>query len=103
MIKVTLMYPHTAGYTFDMEYYLASHMPMMRKKIGATLRGAAVDEGIAGAAPGTPPKYVAICHLLFDSVDAFQLAFATHGQSILGDMPNYTNVQPTIQVNEVRM
>jgi uncharacterized protein (TIGR02118 family) len=42
-------------------------------------------------------------HLYFDSIDAFQAAFAPRAQSILADIPNYTNTQPTIQVSEVRL
>jgi uncharacterized protein (TIGR02118 family) len=56
-----------------------------------------------GGAPGTPATYVAMGHLYFDSTDAFQAAFAPHAQSILADIPNYTNTQPTIQVSEVRL
>ena len=103
MIKVSVMYPHSADYKFDMTYYLGSHMPMVRQKLGAALKGAAVDEGVAGGLPGSPPKYVAICHLLFESVDAFQLAFSIQGASILADIPNYTDIQPALQISEVRM
>jgi len=28
---------------------------------------------------------------------------APHAQSILADIPNYTNTQPTIQISEVRL
>src|SRR5262249_49828671 len=59
-----------------------------------------VEEGIAGGAPGAPATFVAMGHLYFDSIDAFQAAFAPHAQSILADIPNYTNTQPTIQVSE---
>ena len=103
MIKVSVMYPRSADYKFDMAYYLGSHMPMVRQKLGPALKGAAVDEGLGGGLPGSPPAYVAICHLLFESVDAFQLAFSIHGNAILADMPNYTNVQPALQISEVRM
>ena len=40
---------------------------------------------------------------LFDSVEAFQKAFAPHADSIMGDIPNYTDIQPIIQLNEVKM
>lgn len=103
MIKVSVMYPRGANHKFDMTYYLGSHMPMLRQKLGAALKGAAVDEGIAGGLPGSPPKYVAICHLLFESVDAFQLAFSIQGAAILADIPNYTDIQPALQISEVRM
>ena len=42
-------------------------------------------------------------HLLFDSVEAFQQSFGPHAETIMGDIPNYTNTQPTIQVSEVKL
>jgi hypothetical protein len=36
-------------------------------------------------------------------VEAFQTSFDPHAQVILGDIPNYTNTQPIIQVSEVRL
>lgn len=56
-----------------------------------------------GGAPEAPATYVAMGHLYFDSVEAFQTAFAPHAQAILGDIPNYTNTQPTVQISETRM
>jgi uncharacterized protein (TIGR02118 family) len=53
--------------------------------------------------PGSAPAYLAMRHLLFDSVEAFQQAFGPHAQAIVGDIPNYTNTQPTIQVSEVKL
>ena len=86
-----------------MTYYLAKHMPMVKQKLGAACKSMAVEEGIAGGAPGAPATYVAMGHLYFDSSDAFQSAFGPHAQDILGDIPNYTNIQPTIQISEVKM
>ena len=91
MIKVSVLYPNTAGCKFDMEYYLTRHMPMVQQKLGPACKRMAVEEGIAGGAPGTPATYIAMGHLYFDSTDAFQTAFAPHAQSILADIPNYTN------------
>ena len=39
----------------------------------------------------------------FDSVDAFQQSFGPHAEEILGDLPNFTNVQPTIQISEIKI
>ena len=47
--------------------------------------------------------YVAMCHLFFDSVDAFQTVFAQHSGVILADIPNYTNTQPTVQISQVKL
>ena len=103
MIKVSVLYPNTAGCRFDMNYYLNQHVPMVQQKLGPACKRMAVEEGIAGGAPGAPAIYVAMGHLYFDSTDAFQTAFAPHAQAILADIPNYTNVQPTIQISEVKM
>lgn len=103
MIKVSVMYPNSAGKTFDMAYYLAKHILLVRQKLGATLKGVAVEQGIGGADPGSPAPYLALGHLLFNSVEAFQVAFAPHAPALLGDIPNFTNTQPTIQISEVKM
>jgi uncharacterized protein (TIGR02118 family) len=103
MIKVSVFYPNGDGHRFDMAYYLNSHMPMVKARLGGALRGQAVEQGLGGAAPGTPPAYLAMGHLLFDSVEAFQQSFGAHAAEIVGDVPNYTNTQPTIQVSEVKL
>ena len=103
MIKVSVLYPASAGTKFDMTYYLNSHIPMVRQKLGAAVKGASVEQGLAGVQPGSPPAYLAMGHLLFDSVEAFQESFGPHAQAILGDIPNYTNTQPTIQISEVKL
>jgi uncharacterized protein (TIGR02118 family) len=103
MIKVGVFYPYKEGCKFDMAYYLQKHIPMAKQKIGPALKGVAVEQGLSGGAPGTPMTYIAIGHLLFDSVEAFQAAFGPHAQDILADVPNYTNVQPIVQISEVKI
>jgi uncharacterized protein (TIGR02118 family) len=98
-----VFYPNTAGATFDLSYYLGRHMPMVQQKLGAALRDTEVDHGLGGGQPGTAPPYLAMCHLLFDSVEAFQQAWALHAASIVADIPNYTNTQPVVQTSEVKL
>jgi uncharacterized protein (TIGR02118 family) len=103
MIKVSVLYPHSGSAGFDMNYYLAKHMPMVKEKLGAACKSMAVEQGVAGGAPGAPPTYVAMGHLYFDSAEAFQAAFTPHASAIMGDIPNYTTIQPVIQISEVKM
>lgn len=103
MIKVSVLYPGGAGSTFNMDYYLNRHIPMVRAKLGTACRRAAVEQGLGGATPGSAPAFSAMGHLYFDSLEAFQAAFGPHAGVIMGDIPNYTNVQPTIQVSEVKL
>ena len=102
MIKVSVMYPNGADTRFDLNYYLAKHMPMVQAKLGGALKKVEVDHGLGGGTPGAPPAFVAMCHLHFDSVDAFQHAFGANAEAIVADIPNYTNAQPTVLVSEVK-
>ena len=103
MIKVSVFYPTGDGAKFDMSYYCNSHVPMVQKKLGAACLKVAVEQGLGGGAQGTPPTYAAMGHLYFASVAEFQAAFAPHAEAIMADVPNYTNIQPIIQVSEVRI
>ncbi|MGH2389628.1 MAG: EthD family reductase [Chloroflexota bacterium] len=103
MIRVTVMYPKTADSTFDLDYYLSKHIPMVKERLAPSgLTAVQVDEGLGGGAPGEPPAYTVICALLFDTMDGLQSGMATHGGEIMGDIANFTNVRPTIQVSQVR-
>ena len=103
MIKVSVFYPDREGSKFDMDYYCNSHIPMVREKLGPACKNVAVEHGIAGATPGSRPGFIAMGHLYFDSVEAFQKAFGPHADAIMGDIPNYTDIQPTIQFSEVKV
>ncbi len=103
MIKVSAFYPNTEGKKFDMEYYLNKHIPMVQQKLGAACREVAVEVGLGGAEPGSRATYCAMGHLYFDSVEAFQTAFGPHMHAIMGDIPNFTDIQPTIQISEVKI
>jgi uncharacterized protein (TIGR02118 family) len=101
MIVVSVMYPTTPGAKFDMDYYLGKHMPLVGarcKSLG--MSDAKVLRG-AGAPGGGAAAYSVIALLTFGSVEQFQSAMDKHGAEILGDIPNYTSVQPVIQISEV--
>ncbi|WP_421793711.1 EthD family reductase [Hydrocarboniphaga effusa] len=102
MIKVTVLYPNHSDARFDFDYYLNRHLPDAERKLGASCRKVEVDQGLAAGAPGVAAGYVAITHLFFDSIEIFQLAFAPHAAAILADVPNFTNVEPVIQIGQVR-
>ncbi len=104
MITVTVLYPNKEGAKFDMSYYLGKHIPMVKKLLGPALKGVVVEQGIGGGAPGTKAAYSVVCHLRFDSVDAFQAAFGPHAASVQADVRNYSGgVEPVIQLSEVKL
>jgi uncharacterized protein (TIGR02118 family) len=100
MIKVSVLYPNEEGKKFDMAYYCNKHIPLCEEKLGC--KRVDVEQGLAGAAPGTKAPFVAMCHFYFDSLEAFQETFAPHAAAIMADIPNYTNIPPMIQISEVK-
>lgn len=103
MITVTVLYPNQDGARFDMSYYLGKHIPMVKKLLGSALKGVIVEQGVNGGAPGSKPAYAVLCHLKFDSAEAFQTAFAPHAAQVEADVRNYASAAPIIQMSEVKL
>lgn len=101
MIKVTILYPNAEGKRFDMDYYASKHMPMIANLFGSSLKKLEIDKGLSGRTPDDPIPYLAIGYLYFESLSAYQNAFGPNAAKIRGDIPNYTNIQPIIQISEV--
>ena len=101
MIKVSVMYPNQQGARFDHAYYRDKHMPLVQARMGAHCKSYTVDQGVSGREPGAPPTYVAMCHIFCDSVEAYEAGFGPHAAEIRGDLKNYTDLQPVIQISDV--
>jgi uncharacterized protein (TIGR02118 family) len=93
MLVVTILYPRTDDSTFDMDYYVGSHMPMFAEVVGEACQG-------WGAAAVPAGKYAAFGWMSVTSKDAFDAAMAEGGSKVIGDVPNYTNVRPEMIVGE---
>ncbi len=102
MIRVSVLYPGGEGKTFDHGYYVHKHMALVKEWLGSLgLRRLEVDKGVAGGAPGAPAPYTAVGHLYLDSVADFQSAMKPHGKELFADVPNFTNIQPQVQISEI--
>jgi uncharacterized protein (TIGR02118 family) len=103
MVKVSVLYPTKPGYRFDGEYYLNIHMPMAIESLGAALKGVSMEIGIGGGAPGEPPPFAAMCHFICEGTEAFTNAFLPHAEKLQGDIINYTDIAPVIQIGEIKI
>ena len=101
MIKLSVLYPTGEGKTFDMNYYLNSHIPMVAKLLGDAVKGATVEQGLGGPVPNSPAAYAAMGNMYFDTMESFQNSFGPNAPAILGDLPNFTNAEPVVQLSEV--
>jgi len=97
MIRVSVLYPNSEGATFDMPYYLDSHMPMVRDKLGSALLKDEIWQGL-GAPGDQPATYRVLLHMYFESPESFNTAFHAHAEAIMADIPRYSSVQPVIEL-----
>jgi uncharacterized protein (TIGR02118 family) len=100
-IKVSVLYPDGDGKTFDMDYYCNTHVPMVGRLLGDSVLGATVEKGLGGGTPDAPATYAAMGNLYFNSMEDFENSFGPNAEEIMSDLPNFTNIEPTIQVSEV--
>lgn len=102
MFKVTILYPNGEGKTFDMDYYEKKHMPMVAGFIGKNLQFYEIDKGIAGRTPTDKVPYLAIGYFYITDVAAYNAAIAQNREAVISDFKNYTNIQPVVQISEIK-
>jgi len=102
MIKVSVLYPNEEGKKFDIDYNTGKHMSLVHSRLDSMgLLRAEVERGLSSADPSAPAPFVAINVLYFNTVEEVHEAFKTHGREIMGDVANYTDTSPQIQISEI--
>ncbi|MCK0136278.1 MULTISPECIES: EthD family reductase [Arenibacter] len=101
MIKVSVLYPNGAGKKFDMDYYSNQHISLVGELLGDSVKAATIEKGLGGGTPGSTATYAAMGNLYFASMDSFQNSFGPNAEKIMGDLPNFTNIEPVVQISEV--
>ncbi|MEL7268389.1 MAG: EthD family reductase [Bacteroidota bacterium] len=99
--KISISYPDGEGKHFDMDYYSKQHMPMVAALFGEKLKNYAIDKGVSGRTPDEPATYVAAGYFFFEKLSDYAEAFGPNAEKIRGDIPNYTNIQPIVQVSQI--
>ncbi len=103
MITVSILYPAKPGNRFDADYYLKTHMPRSLELLGDAIKECRVERGVQGMMPGSPPNFVALCHFVCESIEAFATAFLPNAPALQADMANYTDIEPIIQFSNIEL
>lgn len=99
MISLDVLYPYSSQGKFDSAYYAEKHVPLIKSTLGDLLEDVTYEQGISGPVPGSDPAFFCMAHLFFKSLNEFSEA-TTKFPILLGDVPNYTDVQPIMQISE---
>ena len=102
LFKVAILYPNGEGKTFDMDYYETKHMPMVAGLLGKNLSFYEIDKGISGRTPDDKVPYLAVGYFYVKDIAEYNKIIGQNRDAIISDFKNYTNIQPIIQVSEVR-
>jgi uncharacterized protein (TIGR02118 family) len=102
MFKVEILYPNGEDKTFDMDYYEKKHMPMVAGFLGKNLRFYEIDKGIAGRMPNDKVPFVAVGYFYINDVAEYNKAIAQNREAVVSDFKNYTNIQPVVQISEIK-
>jgi len=102
MFKVAILYANGDDKTFDMDYYEKKHMPMVAGFLGKFLKFYEIDKGIAGRTPNDKVPFVAIGYFYISDVAEYNKAIAQNRDAIINDFKNYTNIQPVVQISEIK-
>ena len=102
MFKVSILYTNGPGKTFDLDYYERNHMPMMAGFLGKNLKFYEIDKGIAGRTPTDEVPFLAIGHFYCYDIADYNRVIAQNIDTILKDIKNYTNIQPVVQVSQIK-
>jgi len=93
MIKLTVSYAAGDDVTFDHDYYAATHVPMCNEAFNPVRTE--IERGVDGPA-------VAAVSFYFDSAEDMQAAMGSERMAdIMGDIVNYTNATPSMQISNV--
>jgi uncharacterized protein (TIGR02118 family) len=94
MVRVSVMYPKGGKFNFD--YYAKEHMGLVHKRLDSFgLLKSEVDKGV-----GDSP-YVAIGHLVFDSMENMQKGLQAHDAELAADLVNFSDIKPQFQISEI--
>ena len=102
MIRLAALYPNKAGARFDLKYYTETHMKLAGEKLKLFgLLRIEVDKGVSGLNADAPAPFLVVGTLVFKSLEDLQKGLAAHGEELMADIPNYTDIQPEIQISEI--
>jgi len=101
MVCISVLYPNDPGKKFDHDYYAKKQMPLVMDLLKSSgMIRYEIDRGLAGRAPGSPPPFVCVGRLYFNTLEEFEQALGTNGPEILKDVPNYTDVEFQMQISQ---
>lgn len=97
---MTILYPNGEDVTFDFDYYKNKHLTLIMDLYGSSIRKFELRRGLS-APDGSRPTYVATITIWIADLEAFAKSGEQHSQTLIDDVPNFTDVMPLVQADEI--
>jgi uncharacterized protein (TIGR02118 family) len=97
---LTVLYPWQADARFDFDYYRSRHLAMMSKLYGNSVGRIEVRKGLHKG-DGSAPAFIAVATIEILSMEGFEAAGKEHFPKLLADLPNFSNITPLGQIEEI--
>jgi len=98
MVRVSFLYFKEKNSRFDVNFYINNHMELVKKHL--TPCGLLKIEVDVSLLEDENPLH-AIGYLYFSTKDEFIDGFSREGKRLKKNIPNYTNIDPKIQISEI--
>ncbi|PCG89307.1 Dimeric alpha-beta barrel [Penicillium occitanis (nom. inval.)] len=90
-----IAYPNDDDITFDIDYYLKNHLPLVAKVWGPlslkSWHAVKYDRDVSG----NKPQFLVTATLVWESEETVNAAVSSESAALIfGDIPNFTNKQP---------
>ena len=92
-------YPVSSDTKFDYDYYMETHLSIIRKIWGKYIKNLIIVKGESGGGNKPSPYYI-IATIIFETQHDMDRAFS-EGKPIWMDVPNYTNVKPNMMIGNI--
>ena len=97
---ITVLYPMKDNEGFDFDFYKRRHVPLIQDILGKSLHKIEVRKGHSSP-DGGAPTYVAVISIWISDWQAYEKAMTARTQELLDEVPLFTKVMPTMQIDEV--
>jgi uncharacterized protein (TIGR02118 family) len=100
MISINVVYSYDPNKKFDWDYYLKTHVGMIKSGLGEKLKGITIEKGLSGIDPSSPPVHECFLRILLDSLDDMPAVMAILPE-LAQDIPNYTDTTTYLQISQI--
>jgi uncharacterized protein (TIGR02118 family) len=97
---LAVYYPWQADAKFDYDYYRNQHLKMLGELYGKSVGKMQVRKGLHKG-DGSSPMFVTALTVEILSMEAYEAASKEHVAKLIADVPNFTNIKPVAEIEEL--